>query len=235
MLHRAGEEFAEHGYVHTTLRSITDASRATRGSLYFHFASKQNLARAVIDEGLARFQSACAQPLRAHNRAVEALIEFTYALAGYGHGDPAIRAAFRLVLEIGDYRGTDRLSIFDTWTAQCRHLLNQAIAEGDLHEDADPYELGPLLVQIAYGVRLQTTDKATDLLPHPMTVAWQLLLPALTDPANAQYLRQFAARRVVSVPVHGNGDPAGHRSGHGHRPPEPKKSPPYPVSSPLSS
>jgi AcrR family transcriptional regulator len=211
VLQRAGEEFARYGYVHATLRNITDTSR---GCLYFHFTTKENLARAVIDEGFARFQSGCAQRMGAHNRAAEALIEFSYALAGYGRDDPAIRAAFRLLLEIGDYRGTAHLSIFDTWSAQCRQLLSRTIVEGDVHKDTDPDELGPLLVEIAYGVRLHTTATAIGL-PQTMAVAWRLLLPALTDPAKAQYLRKFAARRVMSVPVHRTGGPAIHRPGYG--------------------
>ena len=42
-----------------SLSEIIAESQVTKGALYFHFGSKEELARAVIDEGSARFDAKC--------------------------------------------------------------------------------------------------------------------------------------------------------------------------------
>ncbi|ELB88315.1 TetR/AcrR family transcriptional regulator (plasmid) [Rhodococcus opacus] len=196
MLQRAAEEFDRNGYLHTTTNNITDASYTTRGGLYFHFKSKNELARAVIDEGLTRFDQACTQCIESHPRALEALIEISYLMANYGRDDPMIRAAFRLVFEIGDYHGTERVAIFEEWAMLGRDLAHRALTEGDLREGGDPEDIGLLMMEVAHGTRrlAEATDDVVNL-PCRMTSAWRLLLPALTDPSKERYFRQFAARR----------------------------------------
>ncbi|MDH6291912.1 AcrR family transcriptional regulator [Rhodococcus opacus] len=196
-MHRAAEEFDRHGYVDATLKNILDEVGVTKGGLYFHFTSKEQLARAVIDAGFTRLDQVCAERVNTQTSAAEALIEFTYALADDRRNDPMIAAAFRLVLEIGDYRGTAPHTVFDRWTTMCRDLLRRAVAEGDLRKDLDPDELALFLVQAAYGVRLHAVAPGHETLSaQQITVMWRMLLPGLTDPATGRYLCQFAARRT---------------------------------------
>ena len=201
LLQRAAEEFDCHGYVHATLNAISGKSYTTKGGLFFHFPTKEHLARAVIDEGFRRFERACAQRMATHSRALETLIDLSYVLADYGRDDPLVRAAFRLLFEIGDYRG-DRAapSIFETWTLHCRNLALRAGEEGDLRVGIDPDELAEVLVEMAFGARvLVTATGALDSPTHRVTTGWTLLLPTLTDPAAETYFRQFAARRTSTT------------------------------------
>ena len=50
ILTAAAEHFARNGYYATSLDSVLADSGGTKGALYFHFASKEALARAVIAE-----------------------------------------------------------------------------------------------------------------------------------------------------------------------------------------
>nr|WP_271211686.1 ScbR family autoregulator-binding transcription factor [Rhodococcus wratislaviensis] len=200
VLQHAAREFASQGYVHATLNGIIGSSGTTKGALHFHFSSKETLARAVIDEGLTRFERTYAQRIESHSRAFELLIEISYAMAGYGRDDHVIRAAFRLVTEIGDYRGGSRTVAFDNWITTCRELARRALTEGDLRDDSDPDELGLLLVHMAYGIRLLSeASENPDHLLEGIATSWQLLLPALVDAPKEEYFRQFAARRLWSV------------------------------------
>jgi AcrR family transcriptional regulator len=69
VLQHAAREFASQGYVHATLNGIIGNSGTTKGALHFHFSSKETLARAVIEEGLTRFERAYAQRIESHPRA----------------------------------------------------------------------------------------------------------------------------------------------------------------------
>jgi AcrR family transcriptional regulator len=196
VVHRAADEFVRHGYIHTTLQDIVDGVGVTKGGLYCHFKSKEQLARAVIDAGFTRLDQICAERMNTQTSAAEALIEFTYALAADQHSDPVIAAAFRLVLEIGDYRGTAPAPVFDGWTQTCRDLVRRAGAEGDFRGDVDPDELALVLVEAAYSVRLPVLPGHAAGSAQQIPVMWRLLLPGLTESATEQYLCQFAARRT---------------------------------------
>ena len=43
--------FAENGYADTGLNDITAAAKVTTGAFYYHFASKESVANAIIREG----------------------------------------------------------------------------------------------------------------------------------------------------------------------------------------
>src|SRR5919205_2789724 len=55
ILTAAAEHFARHGYHATSLERVLADSGGTKGALYFHFASKEALARAVIAEMVQRW------------------------------------------------------------------------------------------------------------------------------------------------------------------------------------
>src|SRR5919199_4567715 len=54
ILTAAAEHFGRNGYYGTSLDSVLADSGGTKGALYFHFASKEALARAVIAEMVQR-------------------------------------------------------------------------------------------------------------------------------------------------------------------------------------
>jgi len=54
LLDQATALFAERGYAGTSLEDVASASQVTRGAVYHHFASKQALFEAVLDQQEAR-------------------------------------------------------------------------------------------------------------------------------------------------------------------------------------
>ncbi|MEK8143998.1 helix-turn-helix domain-containing protein [Streptomyces sp. M10(2022)] len=51
-LEAAAEVFDEHGYDAATIATILERAGLTRGALYFHFTSKEELARGVLKEAV---------------------------------------------------------------------------------------------------------------------------------------------------------------------------------------
>jgi AcrR family transcriptional regulator len=197
VLQAAAEEFDRHGYVRTTLGMIHANSGVGKGALYHHFPSKSELARAVIAEGLGRLDVICAQQMRRHCPAGETLVELSYALAAAGRDEAMVRAAFRLVREVGDGVGDIHSSAVGTWIKVCRGLVERAIAEGDVRADLDPGEVAEVLVAAAYGAQLHATATGTvDRVVRRVEVSWRMLLPALTTPGSGMYLERFATRRT---------------------------------------
>lgn len=54
----AADVFLRLGYANASLSEIISQSNVTKGALYFHFGSKEELARAVVDQGNERLRGA---------------------------------------------------------------------------------------------------------------------------------------------------------------------------------
>src|SRR5512134_887425 len=64
VLDAAARLFRERGYAVTSMRDIAAAAGMLAGSLYYHFASKDDLLVAVYAEGVKRIGAAVEQALR---------------------------------------------------------------------------------------------------------------------------------------------------------------------------
>jgi AcrR family transcriptional regulator len=85
LLRAAAAVFARVGYADARLNTITTRAQVSKGALYDHYSSKEDLARAVIEAGSARFQLACRPFLTSRIPAFEALIGISSLLV-----DPAV-------------------------------------------------------------------------------------------------------------------------------------------------
>ncbi|MCL2534777.1 MAG: TetR/AcrR family transcriptional regulator [Nocardiaceae bacterium] len=196
VLRGAADVFVRLGYVQSSLSEIIAVSNVTKGALYFHFASKEELARAVVDEGCARLDAAVRPWLDGRTPAMEALIGLSCVVSDTSSGDVLVRSMFRLIGEIGDYRGTES-AVFDRWLQTHLELARRAAAEGDLRDDADPDETGRLLLELLSGVRLlATATRRLDELTPRLGRMWHSILPVVVPAAKVDYFRQFASRRL---------------------------------------
>ncbi|MDN5548041.1 MAG: TetR/AcrR family transcriptional regulator, partial [Rhodococcus sp. (in: high G+C Gram-positive bacteria)] len=100
VLRGAAGVFLRLGYANASLSEIIAESQVTKGALYFHFGSKEELARAVIDEGSARFDAKCELWLDRRTPALESLIGISSVIVDIGAHDAMVRATFRLLVEI---------------------------------------------------------------------------------------------------------------------------------------
>ncbi|PBC51935.1 TetR family transcriptional regulator [Rhodococcus sp. ACS1] len=196
LLDAAAEVFTRRGYAETKLSEVLTQARVTKGALYFHYASKEELARAVIDEGTRRFTAVCTPYLASPTPAFEAMIGISFITVDAALHDPVMGATFRLITEMGDYRSPET-DTFATWITTYQLLARRAIDEGDLREDTDPDAVGRLLVELFAGARLLATATDTPAtLPTRTATAWDLLLPVLVTTPKVDYFRQFVARRL---------------------------------------
>ncbi len=60
LLDAAARRFAERGYAGTTMRDIAEGAQMLPGSLYYHFASKEDLLVAVYEAGVRELEAAVA-------------------------------------------------------------------------------------------------------------------------------------------------------------------------------
>ena len=97
ILDEAAAEFTTHGYAHTTVQDIARRVGMTKGAFYGQFDSKEAVADALKDHGLARIEGLSA--LAREDDPLSALGRFVVGLAQCLHDDVRLRAAFRLLTD----------------------------------------------------------------------------------------------------------------------------------------
>lgn len=99
VLDAAAEEFATHGYMAATLLGIVQRTGMTKGALYGHFSSKEDLATALLDEAGDKLIERAAQYAGHGTTALHALRENVLDLVRHLRGDASARSALRLAVE----------------------------------------------------------------------------------------------------------------------------------------
>ncbi|WP_280511209.1 TetR family transcriptional regulator, partial [Nocardia farcinica] len=138
IIRSAAVEFGKSGYAAASLNRILEGSRATKGAMYFHFDSKEDLARAVLETAVERYRSSAERWLaRTDLGPLDVLHGMIDELALRLEHDIIVQAEYRLIIEPDFYRdvqvGGGRIL-----TRATRSLAVRAIDHGQLREDADP-------------------------------------------------------------------------------------------------
>ncbi|MDA5283754.1 ScbR family autoregulator-binding transcription factor [Streptomyces sp. NPDC054904] len=128
------EMFHRNGYANATLGEIAGAAGVTKGALYFHFASKDELADAVQQRGCGLLHEAV-RGLRENGASpLQALIDTTHWLARMLHEDPAIPASFRITKECAGQH-LSAVDFHGAWLTVVNELLGTARDTGELPVD----------------------------------------------------------------------------------------------------
>ncbi|AWK73874.1 TetR family transcriptional regulator [Rhodococcus oxybenzonivorans] len=199
VLMAAADVFVRLGYANAGLNEIIEQSGVTKGALYFHFSSKEDLARGVIDEGQVRLTAGVTSVSDGPTPALEALVALSYVAIEAASADPIVAAMLRLQHEIGDYQGTDG-NVVTAWQQAFERLVGRAVDEGDIRteEDVAPETLATFLLGSLLGTHVvATATNAFDELPRRMERVWYFILPGLVEPSKLVYFRQFASRRLL--------------------------------------
>ncbi|NXY96229.1 TetR/AcrR family transcriptional regulator [Streptomyces sp. BR123] len=185
----AAEMFDRKGYVNATLGEITGAARVTKGALYFHFASKGDLAHAVQTRGCTLLAESVDRLAAGSGSPLQTLIDFTHWLARGLREEAALRANFRLSR---DLRGEETAGgdFTRAWMTTAWSLLDRAGAAGELQDGADRTGPQTLLAAAVAGIELlAATDMPDEELTARVAALWDLALPGLVGPSGRTAFR----------------------------------------------
>ncbi|MDD7963945.1 TetR family transcriptional regulator [Actinomycetospora lemnae] len=147
ILDAAAAEIARHGPAGASLGAIAAAADLRTGSLYFHFASKQRLVEAVLEEGISaslrRLDEAMVMPsgapvdrlragVHAHLRALAELSDYAVVVLAPRFTDQPEQSGFRAL----------RREYLRRWA----ELVADAQADGTLAAGPEPGEVRDLLL-----------------------------------------------------------------------------------------
>ncbi|MEV7782173.1 ScbR family autoregulator-binding transcription factor [Kitasatospora sp. NPDC088351] len=182
--------FDRSGYAGATLGQIAGAAGVTKGALYFHFASKEELARAVLERAEGSMRAACGT-LRAGASPLQAVIDAGYWLVESLESDAVTRAAFRLGREGGVWQGgtgpvgsmSGVEGFHAVWAGMVRELLSAARRLGELRDRSGGVGPETLVVTAACGLEVVSGGGCgREELSRRVEALWEWLLPCLVPP-----------------------------------------------------
>lgn len=175
----AALSFDQLGFGGASLSGILAHANVTKGALYFHFESKEALARAIIEETHRMAAEASARALEESRTPTEVMIRISQYRAEQLMTEPIARAGIRLSLEIGVAESPETKPVVD-WADSVAELAQRGIQIGELRSTVDTAALGRILASTFTGIQLvsQAMCGRKDLIGRIVEM-WQLFLPTI--------------------------------------------------------
>ncbi|MBM7413579.1 MULTISPECIES: ScbR family autoregulator-binding transcription factor [Nocardiaceae] len=157
----AAYEFSKRGYTAASVNTILEGSRATKGAMYFHFSSKEELARAVLQTAMEKYVAIMDVERPDGVDALEWLHSLIFQLARSFDENVVVRAEFRLVVE-PEFHASIREGAGAVWGRTAHKLAAEAHETGLLRPDIDPRMFTRVLVTSLAGQRYMADLTAED-------------------------------------------------------------------------
>ncbi|MDO0914696.1 ScbR family autoregulator-binding transcription factor [Streptomyces sp. DT2A-34] len=177
IIRAAAEVFDQYGFAGASISRILRRAGVTAGALYFHFGSKEGLAKAVMNA-----QPDTIVPLL-HSQGLQRLVDITLLWARRLQADPLLRAGVRLTGEQDSF-GLRDSSPYQEWSQIMEDCLRVAQEKGELQAGVEPWEFAELVVEACTGMQMYAAAKSGRAdLPDRVVRMWRLLLPGVAVPA----------------------------------------------------
>ncbi|WP_329400047.1 TetR/AcrR family transcriptional regulator [Streptomyces lydicus] len=213
ILEAAASVFDEQGYDRATIAEVLERAGVTKGALYFHFASKEQLALAVLEEQVVDI---AVEPQKIK---LQEFVDAGQVLAYRLRRDPIQRGAARLAVEQGSNH-LDRKQSMISWTRFVEGLLNEARARGEILESIVVRDTAELFVGAFAGLQMMSHAMSNQAdLSHRLTVFFEHTLPSIAvpavlaklnlDPARGEKLEAALQRKMSAAAEAGESVPVG--------------------------
>ncbi|MFI9605504.1 ScbR family autoregulator-binding transcription factor [Streptomyces sp. NPDC052043] len=176
VIEAAASVFAVHGYAAATIAEILERAGVTKGALYFHFDSKESLARGVLESQISNDHwLPCDMRL-------QEWVDLCMTLAARVPKDVILLAGIRLS---ADVQGRALFgSAWPAWIEVVRDKVAEAKEQGEVLPHIDPQQTAELFVGAWIGMQAMSeayTGYAD--LGQRISVLFNYILPAIATPA----------------------------------------------------
>ncbi|MFI2566518.1 ScbR family autoregulator-binding transcription factor [Paenarthrobacter sp. NPDC018779] len=173
--------FEERGFGSATIALVAEAAQVTKGALYFHFKSKDELAGAVLEAQHSIAMAAGGRILGEDKPALETIIRLCGAFGNLLVTDHIVRAGIRLTLEASAF-GQEVRKPYQDWLDTMSHLTANGIRQGHIRASVDPADFSRYIVASFTGVQMVSNVLAgrEDVMLRIQQM-WEILLPGIID------------------------------------------------------
>lgn len=172
----AAELIDERGMKGTGLLDISRAAGVSKGALYFHFASKDELVAAVRQEARGSVLTLADECLDSRSSTLAGAARFTLAMSRRMREDPVLRAGLRLESEGAVSERTGGSSLREGWLTVLRERLAADADAGRLNDDGTAGDTANLVAAVTVGLEALGREDEKWWQPEVTAGIWQLLL-----------------------------------------------------------
>jgi len=179
VLTAAAEAFADAGFLATSMADIFARAGVTKGALYFHFTSKEELAFAIIDAE----EQAAAELIEAVTATdappLQKLIDISFRWGREIQINPIVQAGLRMIIEQGTY-SRPMPTPYNQWQELTTQLLGSAHERGELERGADLKGVSEFIVSAYVGAQVVSAVMSNhkDLIRR-IECMWKVVLASL--------------------------------------------------------
>ncbi|MGR6975183.1 ScbR family autoregulator-binding transcription factor [Streptomyces cynarae] len=186
----AAAVFDEYGFNGASINRIMHRAGVSQGAMYFHFKSKEDLARAVMNA-----QPSTIVP-QLDSQGLQRIVDMTFVWAWQIQRDVLLRAGVRLTNEQEGTSVRDASPYLD-WARILELTMTQAQQEGEVRKSVNVREFCEFLVSACTGMQMfaNAVSSRQDL-PDRVVAMWRILLPGVATEGIAESInldvRRFA-------------------------------------------
>jgi AcrR family transcriptional regulator len=179
ILKSAAEVFDREDYASARLSDISARASMSTGALHFHFASKEDLAQAVVREARGTLWRGARFAYEKNSEPLQALADISHTLGRLLTWDVVSRAALRLDND-RSRKGPEQF--IQAWHACVRRLLDRARRQDGLAPHVQLQVLTCAIVAATTGIGVLIKGDEGDRIRMAVTGFWQGFLPGLAAP-----------------------------------------------------
>ncbi|WP_329537887.1 TetR/AcrR family transcriptional regulator (plasmid) [Streptomyces sp. NBC_01450] len=191
LIQAAAEVFAEEGFVHASLSTISKRAGVSNGALHFHFANKRMLAEAVEAEAAETLRRITEVAWASQSNFLQRVVDATHELMGILAQDIVVRSGFELAADIA--RRTES-PLRRQWQHWVEDALRRAERSGTLAEGVSWTDGAGVIVAATTGFEVLGGSDASWLSRQNITRFWEILLPRLVDRQSLEALMCAGSR-----------------------------------------
>jgi AcrR family transcriptional regulator len=154
ILEAAGKVFAEHGYAGATIYDVYSRCEVTKGAFYFHFASKMELAQAVLDEQVSGQIGYVDVPPGEQAVKLQEALDIGQLVAHRLTFDRMLQGSIRLAVD--QVHELNRRVPYQAWIDVHTRILREPDARGELLPGVDVDATAQMIVGAFSGVQLMS-------------------------------------------------------------------------------
>lgn len=195
ILEAAAQRFADQGYSDASLRQIAASAGCTLGSIYFFFATKDDLAQALLLEQEERVD-ATIRAAHAEHSGFQGVIWASRAVTDLMTADIIVRAGMRLGRDLAmiPRAGNDT---YNKWVERNQSAIDLSQQTGEVRPEIDPKIVAQTLILLFLGtdVVAATYKEITDtqLLLHN---ALSIVIDSITTPSTTKVFHAILNRAL---------------------------------------
>lgn len=133
----AARVFARVTYAEARYRDVAEESGASEGSLYFHYRSKADLAKAVLSAQQERMTTVLVRTEEEPGSGLTILLRLMNNLGELIASDEIVQAGIRLAGQPSSEVNTEASEPYVEWIRIARSLIERGVTDGSIRSDID--------------------------------------------------------------------------------------------------